>query len=60
MHAWDYWDLLKSDYDTVTFNDMANLKAQPGLLRMTDSCLKYASEAQDKQRSHLWKFIDFE
>jgi len=43
-HACDYWDLLKSDYDTVTFNDTADLEAQLGLLRMTDSPLKYVSE----------------
>ena len=48
-HVRDYWDLLKSDYDTVTFNDTADLEAQLGLLRMTDSPLKYVSEIRHIQ-----------
>ena len=43
-HAQDYWKLLKSDYDTVSFNDTANLEVQLSLLQMTDSPLKYVSE----------------
>jgi hypothetical protein len=31
-HAQDYWKLLESNYDTVSFNDTADLEAQLSLL----------------------------
>jgi len=43
-HARDYWKLLESDYDAVSFNDTADLEVQLSLLQMTDSPLKYVSE----------------
>jgi hypothetical protein len=52
-HARDYWKLLESDYDAVSFNDTADLEVQLSLLRMTDSPLKYISEIRRIQSTLL-------
>ena len=48
-HARDYWNLLKSDYDTVSYNDTTDLEARLGLLRMSDSAVNYVSEIRHIQ-----------
>ena len=43
-HARDYWNLIKSDYEDISFTDTADLEAQLSLLRMTDSAVTYVAE----------------